>query len=85
MPCRSSAIQAAGDEVEPGHNAKRGRVLRVPRRGERGGEEASSRGDSAVGEQALPGAVQGRRLPVPSTILLLPRYGAGRQAVRHRA
>lgn len=81
---RSEAVQAADDEVQPRHHAERGGVLRVPGRGERGGEAARAGGGGALREQALPGAVPRRRLPVPRALLLLPRHRARRQALRHR-
>lgn len=81
-PSRAAVIQAADDEVQPRHHAERGGVLRVPRRRQRGGQAAGPRGDRALREQALPGVVQGRGLPVPRAVLVLPRHGPRGQAVR---
>lgn len=82
---RAEAVQAAGDEIEPGDNVERGGVLRVPGRRERGGEAPRAGGDRPLREQALPGAVPGRGLPVPCALLLLPGHGPGHQALRDGA
>jgi hypothetical protein len=82
---RSEAVQAAGDQVQPWHNAERRRVLRLSGGGEPRGEEARPRGDQQIGEQALPDTVQGRRMPIQSSLFVLSGSRGGDEVVRDGA
>lgn len=82
---RPETVQTADSQVESHDYAERRRVLRLPRHSEQGGQDAGPGRDTPVREQALPHLVSGRWLPIPRSLLVLPRAGGGDQAVRHRA